>query len=483
MVTLDQVVPCGRSRPVGRSIPPVSGPPEPESGRPECARQRCRGKASDVASGQDLPGVGRRRPCVHLPPYRQVVHTAPRSAGAHEGSKPKSLVNRSDNTPRFALASIDLAAHTLHVGILLHSLHIAMIVLGGAVVCVLLRATRPVGQGSARSRRAARERAATLRAAGGPEALVAAAYATAHAELGVREVQVERLPWKARLIRAVAFAAVALDLGVVAHRLTEDGWPPLWLLGACLVVLVGLGWVVLPRSFVSAGVPSDAAPAWKLAALVTGSQLLLNAAFSAVALLVSGSAVDWTRVLFCYHSGKAPTAAAVNSARTALGLSAPASTGTGVLVWAAFAHLAAAVLLGAYLVICERASSEPDGLREQLHRAQSLGRARGLVGRPSPRRLRSARRTPARPRPRRVRFRRRSRPASARCAGPEVRQGAGSACSSLSSRPRASSAPTRARLAISSCSAASSSLSAAITFIPAIAYGSANCADGWNSLR
>jgi hypothetical protein len=258
-----------------------------------------------------------------------------------------------------------------------------MIVLGGAVVFVLLRATRPVDQGSARSRRAARSRVGVLREAGTPEAVVATAYAAARAELATLErPPAVPLSWQARLIRSVAFSAVAVDLGVVAHRITEDGWPPLWLLASCVVALTAVGWFVLP------GKAHKQQPAWQLAALVTGSQLLLNAAFSAVALFVSGSSVDWTRVLFCYHSGKAPSAAAVNSARNALGIAAPTTTGTGVLVWAAFAHLGAAILLGVYLVICERASvsrpspaerSEADGLGQQLDRAQPLRRAGRLV--------------------------------------------------------------------------------------------------------
>jgi len=226
-----------------------------------------------------------------------------------------------------------------------------MIVLGGVVVCVLIQPRRP-GEG---------RRVAELRNAGSPEAIRNLAESRAH---GLRR---PALPRRARLVLAAAFGFVALTLGTLAHRWAEKGWPPIWVSAIALVLLGLAGYLAYSR----------AQRPWHWALLVAGSQLLLNAAFSAAAILLApagASTADWARILFCYHAGAAPSAAQVSAARASLGpgaahlLPTPQSAGAGVLVWAALAHLLAAVLLAVYVQSVNR-RQDRSGRRDVVSRA------------------------------------------------------------------------------------------------------------------
>jgi hypothetical protein len=167
----------------------------------------------------------------------------------------------------------------------------------------------------------------------------------------------------------LAFGVAAVGLGSAAHRLAEGGWPPLWLLASALVVLAGSGYYAYSR----------VRRPWQWAAVVTGSQLVLNAAFSAAAILLApggASTADWARVLFCYHAGAAPSAAQVTAARNALGAGAasllPSHSGGagGVLAWAALAHFAAAVALAGY-VMCGEAFKSRASASSSTDRSRS----------------------------------------------------------------------------------------------------------------
>jgi hypothetical protein len=230
-----------------------------------------------------------------------------------------------------------------------------MVVLGGIFVGVLIRPRRP---GTAR-------RVAALRAAGSSDAVLELAYARAAASLAP-PVGVVRSPdsatkppitlWGPRVWRAGGFALIGTGLGATAHRIAERAWPPLWVVAISFAVLAGIGLLAYARARL----------AWQWALLVTGTQLLLNAAFTAVTLFLSGhgaGTASWARLLFCYHVGSGPTAAQVSAARRALGANAvklfPAATSTGsaqgLLIWAAVAHFAAAVAAGLYVVYGESA--------------------------------------------------------------------------------------------------------------------------------
>jgi hypothetical protein len=227
-----------------------------------------------------------------------------------------------------------------------------MVVLGGVFVGVLLRPRRP---GTAR-------RVAALRAAGSAGTVLELAYARASVTLAEPDDVVRsdspgagttRVRWRPRLVRASRFAVIGVGLGAAAHRIAEGAWPPAWVLAATFAALAGIGLLAYARARL----------AWHWAVLVTGSQLLLNAAFSAVALFLGGHAggtAEWSRLLFCYHGGAAPSAAQVSAAVTSLGPNAakllPASgSPAGVLIWAAFAHFLAAVAVGLYVVYGESA--------------------------------------------------------------------------------------------------------------------------------
>ena len=277
---------------------------------------------------------------------------------------------------------MDSDPHTDRVWLALHALHIAMVVLGGVVVCVLLRPRRP-GTG---------RRIAVLRAAGTPEQIRELAFVRARAEVSgpppavlmqsTRPAATAARALRAR--RAAGFAVVGVALGTCAHRLAEGAWPPPWVIALAVAALGAIGYLGFRR----------ARRPWVWAAIVTGSQLLLNAGYSAVAILGVGhgaSTADWARVLFCYHAGAKPTTAQVIAARNALGPGAaklvPTSGGaTGLLLWAAIAHFAAAVALGLYVVwgepLLRRVRLAASGHRHELQRlGEKLDRAQPGTGR------------------------------------------------------------------------------------------------------
>lgn len=243
-----------------------------------------------------------------------------------------------------------------------------MIVLGGVVLAVLIRPRRP----------GVTRRVAELRAADSEEAVLA--LATARARVRLAE-PFGPTPPRLRLLRATGFAAVGLLLGATAHRIAENAWPPLWLLASAFVALAVLGYL----TFATVRRP------WVLALIVTGSQVLLNAAFSAAAIWLGGgrsAGGSWAGVFFCSHVGFRPSAAQIAQVRAQLGpgaaalLPAPHSSAP-LLLWAAFAHLLAAVLAGLYVAWGEAALAALGKLqrvRQQLDRAKSLLGGRRLVG-------------------------------------------------------------------------------------------------------
>ena len=156
-----------------------------------------------------------------------------------------------------------------------------------------------------------------------------------------------------RALRSAVFALISLALALAAHVVGGGRAPAGSVLGAALLALAGLGWLLSRRE----------RGGRQLAALVVGTQALLHLAFVLPALLAARgapgrAATAFAELLFCHSGRHTLSAAQLRAATRGLGFSPPAP---GLLAVAGhvmpmlLAHLLAAGAVAWWLRRAERA--------------------------------------------------------------------------------------------------------------------------------
>jgi hypothetical protein len=199
------------------------------------------------------------------------------------------------------------------VGVLLHSVHIALLVLGGAGVAVLLRPDQP------RPARAIRR----LRAAATNGTLVDLAYERARVALDPRPPAAR--PPAARVLYAVSFAGINVAVGVLANRLSGGVIPPWWSVAILGAVLVAAGLWLFGGARPGRAVAGVAA----VAQVVVHAGLVLAVIYQAHRAGLKPSA-SLTELLFCHRAGFVPTGSQLAAAARGLDLG-PAAPPTGLV--------------------------------------------------------------------------------------------------------------------------------------------------------
>ena len=165
--------------------------------------------------------------------------------------------------------------------------------------------------------------------------------------------------WSMRVLRAGVFALLSTLLAAAAHRIGGGTIPGLAVTGPAVLVLflVGLSLTRRERGGRS------------ISALVLLTQLLMHAGLVLGPALIDGGGQSqtalWGKLLFCHHGGKAVSAAQIEQARVALGVShvnlpstaaAPGAFVSSAMVAMLAAHLLAAAAMAWWLRRGERAA-------------------------------------------------------------------------------------------------------------------------------
>ena len=200
------------------------------------------------------------------------------------------------------------------MAVLLHSVHIALLILGGIGVALLLRPAQP---GHARAVR-------QLRAAAASGTIVELAYQRARSTM----TPVRGRPRSAAALYALSFAGISVAVGLVANRLS-GGVPPTWW---SVAVLAGLLFLAGTWIFRRERSTRHIAALAIIAQVVVHAGLVLSLLYEAhrAGLRATASLAD---LLFCHRAGLAPTGAQVASASSGIDLGG--SPTTGFISWGA----------------------------------------------------------------------------------------------------------------------------------------------------